>query len=262
MPILFPYDRYEKLNEQFIMYYPADEETLVRWVQQTVKRAGEQLSALLQVELPAFEVLLVDMQDWDLVPHTDSEEVDVPHPYMTDITTPPTLVVPSEIDAIFGEVTSEKFAFMLYHELVVAFLEDDPRPWPENSPLWADEWQFKCAALWLSQTLDGVQGVVNKDVRGQYADVFEPELDGKTPVTIRGFDWYEDTSSEDFLAYELLLEQFAADLLARYDITVLPRFLTGYRVEREEFLSDEVTALLADALGEGADEWLEGLDYF
>ena len=68
--------------------------------------------------------------------------------------------------------------------------------------------------------------------------------------------------SEDFLAYELLLEQFAADLLARYDITVFPRFLTGYRVEREEFLSDEVTALLADALGEGADEWLEGLDYF
>jgi hypothetical protein len=163
---------------------------------------------------------------------------------------------------IFGEVTSEKFAFMLYHELVVAFLEDDPRPWPENSPLWADEWQFKFTALWLSHTLDGVQGVVNKDVREHYADVFEPELDGKTPVTIRGFDWYEDTSSEDFLAYELLLEQFAADLLARYDIAALPRFLAGYRVEREEFLSDEVTALLAGALGEGADEWLEGLDYF
>ena len=48
-----------------------------------------------------------------------------------------------------------------------------------NRSLWADEWQFKCAALWLSQTLDGVQGVVNKDVRGQYADVFEPELDGR-----------------------------------------------------------------------------------
>ena len=56
---------------------------------------------------------------------------------------------------------------MLYHELSLAFLEDDPRPWSEESPLWADEWQFKFAALWLSQRLDGVQGVVNKDLHEQ-----------------------------------------------------------------------------------------------
>ena len=262
MQALFPYDRYESLNERYTIYYPASEEPLARWVQERIDRAAEQLTGLLKITLPDFEVLVVSTPDWELAPHSGAEELDTPHPYMTDITTPPTLVIPLEIDPIFGAATPEKFAFMLYHELVVAFLEEDARPWPEESPLWADEWQFKFAALWLSQTLDNVQGVVNKDVHAQYADAFEPEADGKTPITVRGFDWFEDTNAEDFLTYELLLEQFAADLLARYDISVLPRFLTEYRVERDEFLSDEVTAQLVRALGAGSDEWLEELVYF
>ena len=84
-------------------------------------------------------------------------------------------------------------------------------------------------ALWLAQRLDNVQGIVNKDLREEYADIFEPEADGKTPVTVRGFDWFEDTAVEDYLTYELLLEQFAADLLAKYEPDVLPRFLDLYR---------------------------------
>ena len=53
----------------------------------------------------------------------------------------------------------------------------------------------KCqfAALWLMQQINGHSGIVMKDLHEHYAEIFEPELDGKTPVTIRGFDWYEDT---------------------------------------------------------------------
>lgn len=262
MPILFPYDRYEMLTEPLTIYYPASEVNLARWILQAVDKAGKQLTNLLQIELPNFEILLVNMEDWPFVPHSESEEVDSPQPYMTDLTNPPTLVVPLEVDPIFGEATQEKFAFMLYHELTVAYLEDDSRPWPEVTPLWADEWQFKFIALWLSQTLDGVNGIVNTDAREQYEDAFEPEADGKTPVTVRGFDWYDDTAPEDYLTYELLLEQFAADLLARYDISVISRFLTLYRVEREEILSDQVTKLLIEALGSHSEEWLEELVYF
>ena len=64
-----------------------------------------------------------------------------------------------------------------------------------------------------------------KDFHEHYAEIFEPELDGKTPVTIRGFDWYEDTSDEDYLIFNLLLEQFAADLQLKYNPEILPRFL-------------------------------------
>ena len=38
-------------------------------------------------------------------------------------------------------------------------------------------------------------------------------------MTVRGFDWFEDTAVEDYLTYELLLEQCAADLLAKYEPT-------------------------------------------
>ncbi len=61
--------------------------------------------------------------------------------------------------------------------------------------------------------------------------------------------------------YELLLEQFAADLLARYEPDILSRFLALYRTERE-LLSDDVTTMLATVLGPGGSEWLEALVYF
>ena len=107
-----------------------------------------------------------------------------------------------------------------------------------------------------------MQGVANKDLHEEHAEIFEPEPDGKTPITVRGFDWDEDTPPEDYLTYELLLEQFAADLLAHYEPAILPRFLTLYRTDRATLLSDDVTTMLATALGPGGAEWLESLTYF
>ena len=261
-PMLFPYERYETLAEPLIAYYPANEDTFARLVLTTIEKASKALTRLLDLPMPALEVLVVAPDDWHLAPHEDVEEIATPQPYWTDSTTPPSLVVPAEFDPIFGELTEQKLAFMLYHELTLAYLEADPRPWPGDYPLWADEWHLKFAALWLSHHLDGLQGLPNKDVHDEYAEIFEPELDGKTPVTVRGFDWYEDTTPEDYLVYQLLLEQFAADLLARYDPGILPRFLALYRTERETLLSDEVTSMLATALGPGGDTWLEELVYF
>jgi hypothetical protein len=258
----FPYERYETLNEPMTVYYPTGEEPLARWVGQSMRDAGVLLSQLLGRPVPELEILVVHSADWEAVPHSEAEEVSTPHPYLTDVTSPPSMVVPMDVDPIFGEMTSEKLAFMLYHELSLAFLEDDPRPWPEECPLWADEWQFKFAALWLSQRLNGVQGVVNKDLHDEYSEIFEPEPDGKTPITVRGFDWYEDTAPEDYLCYELLLEQFAADLLAYSDEQLLPRFLALYREEHAVLLSDDVTAMLVKALGPEKEAWLEELVYF
>ena len=212
--------------------------------------------------MPDIELLLVSPDDWNLAPRDEEEESGNPHPFWTDVTTPPTIVVPLELDPIFGEPTLEKLAFMLYHELALAYLENDPRPYPEEYPLWADEWQLKFAALWVSQQVSGHAGIVNKDLHEKYAEIFVPEEDGKTPVTIRGFDWYEDTIPEDYLCYELLLEQLAADILKKYGPEVLPRYLTLYRKARAILLSDEITEMLGTALGEGGVEWLDELIYF
>ncbi len=64
------------------------------------------------------------------------------------------------------------------------------------------------------------------------------------------------------MTFELLLEQFAADLLAQHDIHVLPRFLALYRKPHESLLSDDVVAMLGSALGPGGIDWLEDLVYF
>jgi hypothetical protein len=258
----FPYDQYEKKSGSFPVFYPRQEEELADWALQTLEQARKKLEETFAQPLPAFTVLVVDMAHWHLVPHSEEEEVETPHPYLTDSTDPPSLVIPTEIDVIFGTATSEKLAYMLYHELVVALLQSDPRPWPEDSPLWADEWQFQFAALWLAHTLNGVQGIINKDLYQENEEIFEIEPDGKTPVTIRGFDWYEDTTAEDYLAYELLLEQFAVDLLTRDTIHLLIRFLVLYRKEHATLLSDDITTMLAQSLGAGSEEWLENLPYF
>lgn len=258
----FPYEQYEVLAEPLTVYYPAGEESLAQQVFQTLEKASKVLSHLLERPVPDVEILLVSEDDWEQAPRTDADDVSIVQPYWTEATQPPSLVIPLEVDAILGELTPEKFSYLLYHELVLAFLEDDPRPWPDQYPLWADEWQLKYAALWLVQTLDGMQGIISKDLREQYTEVFELEADGKTPITVRGFDWYEDTLPEDYLQYELLLEQFADDLLTHCGPGVLPRFLTLYRVERDVLLSDEVTAMLARAIGTDGEEWLENLVYF
>ena len=259
--VSFPYDRYRTLAEPLTVYYPEAEEEFARWVLLSINKAGNLLTNLLGQPMPEVKLLLVAPNDWNLVPRDEEEELQNPHPFWTDVTSPPTLVVPLELDAIFGEPTLEKLAFTLYHELTLAYLENDSRPYPLEYPLWADEWQLKFAALWVSQQISGHEDIVSKDLFEKYAEIFEPEEDGKTPVTIRGFDWYEDTIAEDYLCYELLLEQLAADILKQYGPKVLPRFLTLYRKERNILLSDEVTEMLGAALGAGGVEWLDELVY-
>ncbi len=258
----FPYEHYETLPVVPKTYYPTGAEVYARWVFQTLDKAGKLLGELLNLSMPEMQLLLVATNDWQLAPRDEPEENSDLLPYWTTISSPGVLVVPVEVASVFGEPTQEKLAFMLYQALTLAFLEKDARPWPEDYPLWADEWQLKFAALWLARRLDNVQEVVNKDLREEYVDIFEPEADGKTPVTVRGFDWFEDTSPEDYLVYELLLEQFAADLLAKYEADVLPRFLDLYRKENVVLLSDDVTKMLGSLLGVGGEEWLENLVYF
>lgn len=258
----FPYEQYETLAEPLTIYYPMGKETLAHWIIQSIDKAGQLLSQLLDQAMPEMEIILVAPTDWDVAPREDPEEPNIELPYWTNATQPPSIVIPSHFETIIGTPAQEKQTFLFYTALVQAFLEDDPRPWPSESPLWADEWQLQFAALWLTQQVHGQSGVVMKDLHTQYAEIFEPEPDGKTPVTIRGFDWYEDTSPQDYLIFNLLLEQFAADLLANFSPEILPHFLDLYRKDFPMLLSDDVTAILASVLGPGGAEWLEELVYF
>jgi hypothetical protein len=258
----FPYERYQTLAEPARVYYLNEHEALARQVLRWVDDASRLLARLLAIPAPAMKILLVAPSDWQDAPRDEPEEISMLLPYWTEATEPSTLVVPTQLDPIVGRFSQEKLAFLLFHEVAHAFLASDPRPWPLDSPLWADEWQLQFAALWLYQQIYHTTGIVMTDLHADYAEIFEPEADGKTPVTVRGFDWYEDTTPQDYLEYTLLLERFADDLLKRYDASILPRFIELYRKEGVIWLSDEVTHLLGMALGDGAEAWLEELPYF
>lgn len=260
----FPYETYATLPAAVMTYYPAGQEALAQELSREVDQASTLLEQLLGLTRPPLELLLVAPDNWQDVPLEDEDVTEPPEtmlPYWTDTTTTPTLVVPVQMDEIMGESSPEKRSLLLYHELAHAFLEHDPRPWPDDSPLWADEWPLQFAAFWLFQQIHGQVEQITTDLHEQFAAIFEPEADGKTPVTVRGFDWDEDTTPEDYLEFVLLLENFATDLLARYDASILPRFMERYRNETP-LLSDDVTKMLAEVLGKGGEEWLEELVYF
>ena len=258
----FAYEKYARVAEPFSVYYPEGQDYLVHVIIRTVDQASQKLKQLLGQPGPKMQVILVAPADWHVMPHDDPEEPGNALPYWTGVTHPPSLVVPSQLDPIVGLPTQEKLMYLVYTVLAQAFLEHDPRPWPGESPLWADEWQIHFAALWLMQQIHGQSGIVMQDLHEQYAEIFEPELDGKTPITVRGFDWYEDTSAEDYLIFSLLLERFAADLQQTYSPGILPRFLDLYRNDCSVLLSDDITAMLASILGPGGADWLENLVYF
>lgn len=261
----FPYERYAQLSDTFTLYYPRGEEVRARRQLQSIKDATALLSQLLKQPVPAMQILVVAARDWSRAPREELEEGgegEDTYPYWTEQTSPPSLVIPLGAEKALTGAPPNHFSFVLYHPIMLAFLESDERPWPEDYPLWADEWQLKFAALWLTYRLNGQKGMVNQSLRDELSELFEPEDDGKTPITIRGFDWDEDTEPDDYLAYSLLHEQFAADLLARYDPEVLPRFLALYRTGRDILYSKDVTTMLVEALGPGGSEWLEALVYF
>jgi hypothetical protein len=258
----FPYEHYETLAEPTTVYYPAGHDALASQIYQSVDKASKLLAQLLDTLALEMEILLVVPEDWQNAPGEEHEETVIMLPYWTDATEPSTMVVPTQLDPIMGSYSQEKLAFLLFHEVAHAFLACDPHPWPLESPLWADEWQVQFAALWLYQQIYHTTGIVMTDLHMQYREIFEPEADSKTPVTVRGFDWYEDTTPRDYLEYTLLLERFAADLLERYDASILPRFIELYRKEGVTWLSDEITNLLGITLGDGGEAWLEELPYF
>ncbi len=258
----FPYEKYEKIAEPLIVYYPKSQSSLAHSIGQSVDQASQKLMRLLGQPVPGMEIILVAPADWPATPHDDPDEPVNAIPYWTTVTESPSIIIPTQLDPIIGRPSPEKLTYLVYSVLSQTFLENDSRPWPEESPLWADEWQIQFAALWLMQDIYGQRGVIMKDIHEQNTEIFEPEMDGKTPVTIRGFDWYEDTSEEAYLIFNLLLEQFAADLLLKFSPEILPRFLEMYRNDYSVLLSDDVTNMLATILGPGGTEWLEDLVYF
>src|SRR5579872_4364778 len=96
----FPYEHYETLAEPMTVYYPTGQDTLARWVFQSVDKASKLLAQLLDTLAPEMEILLVAPGDWQNAPREEPEETTILLPYWTDSTEPSSLVVPTQLDPI------------------------------------------------------------------------------------------------------------------------------------------------------------------
>src|SRR6266436_1540620 len=96
----FPYEQYETLAEPLTVYYPTGQEESARWIFQSIDKAGKLLAQLSGQPVPEMEIILVAPDDWDAAPGEDLGESGdlLSFPYWTDVTQPPALVVPSQLD--------------------------------------------------------------------------------------------------------------------------------------------------------------------
>src|SRR5260370_944716 len=111
------------LAEPLTFYYPTGQDSLARWIFQSINKAGKLLTQLLDRPLPEMKIILAAPTDWSFAPREDPEEPHDALPYWTNATQPPSIVVPSQLDPIIGMHTQEKLAFLLYAALTQAFLE-------------------------------------------------------------------------------------------------------------------------------------------
>src|SRR5260370_24901298 len=97
----FPYEQYTTLAEPLKTFYRGGKDELAQRVVQEIEHAGKVLSELLGQPMPPLEILIAAAADWEFIPKEDEDEGEGPAtmlPYWTDVTSPPTLVVPEQMD--------------------------------------------------------------------------------------------------------------------------------------------------------------------
>src|SRR5215218_1579563 len=80
------------------------------------------ISAVLEVEPPVLEALLVADSDWDDAPRDNAHPYPPGLPYFTRSVEPPALVLPEDLSPVFGPRTDATLPLTIWHELAHAFL--------------------------------------------------------------------------------------------------------------------------------------------
>src|SRR5260370_35664389 len=109
-------------GEPLNFYYRTGQDSLARWIFQSINKAGKLLTQLLDRPLPEMKIILAVPTDWSYAPREDPEEPHDALPYWTNATQPPSIVLPSHLDPIIRIHTQEELVFLLYAELVYASL--------------------------------------------------------------------------------------------------------------------------------------------
>jgi hypothetical protein len=208
-------------------------------VSRILERGAHHLSGLLGMEPPGVEALLVPEEDWRGTPRDGERPYPYGLPYFTRSTHPPTLVLPPELDPVFGPRTEVLFPLTVWHELAHAFLL---RREVVRTPPWLGELLPQAAAAAVARKeglpLDGHLSLVDRQ-RG---------------FTVRTFGGR--ASAEDQMRFQNLLLVLGDAAVREFGAGFLRRLLRMLWDERDVVDEGRAEEMLAGALGSGGRTWL------
>ena len=235
---------YERLDGAIPVLYPPALEDQARGLCGLLETGARQLTAILSVEPPELQALLVTAEDWSEAPRDKNRPYPQGLPYFTRSITPSALVLPEELSPVFRPRTGALRPLIVWHELAHAFLLQREMV---RTPTWLREFVPQAAAVAVARRS-------NLPLEDHLSRIAVPNF------TIRGFGGNSD--AEEQMSFQNLLLLFGNATLKEFGDEFLGKLVRTLWDEKD--VVDEVRAeeLLAEALGTGSRQWLQSRSEF
>lgn len=239
MPRLVPLSGYARLDREIPVVHAPEMEKQARDIQQRLEMGAASLSALLGVNPPELEAMLVSDEDWDEAPRANARAYPLGLPYFTRSVRPPALVLPATLSPVFQPRTEATYPLAIWHELAHAFLLQDD---VVHTPAWLREFVPQAASAAIARRA------------GLPLAEHLSRVDPEPGFTIRSLGGHVDAGQQ--MAFQNLLLLLGASAVEEFGDGFLKRLVYRLWEETEAIGEERAEELLADALGPGGREWL------
>ena len=230
---------YERLNGEIPVVHAPGTEGRASEVWRLLYAGAEVLSALLEVEPPKLEALLVADEDWDEAPREGERAYPRGLPYFTRSARTPALVLPATLSPVFRPHTQATYTLVVWHELAHAFLLQRE---VVRTPAWLGEFVPQAASAAVAQRV------------GLPLDEHLGMIDREPGFTVRGLRGRTDAGEQ--MAFQNLLLLLGAEAVEELGDGFLNRLVRTLWEETDVVNEERAEELLANALETGGREWL------
>jgi hypothetical protein len=237
LPVALP--GYERLNGEIPVVHAPGMEEGASEVRRLLETGSGALSALLELEPPELEAMLVTDEDWDEAPREGERVYPKGLPYFTRSARPPALVLPATLSPIFKPRTQATYPLVVWHELAHAFLLQRE---VVRTLAWLGEFVPQAASAAVARRV------------GLPLDEHLGMIDREPGFTVRGLRGHADAGEQ--MAFQNLLLLLGVDAVEEFGDGFLKRIVRALWEETDVVNEERAEELLADAFGPGGREWL------
>lgn len=230
---------YERLNGEIPVVHAPGMEERASEVRRLLETGSGALSALLELEPPELEAMLVTDEDWDEAPREGERVYPKGLPYFTRSAQPPALVLPAALSPVFRPHTQVTYPLVVWHELAHAFLLQRE---VVRTPAWLGEFVPQAASAAVARRV------------GLPLEEHLSMIDREPGFTVRGLKGHADAGEQ--MALQNLLLLLGADAVEEFGDGFLKRIVRALWEETDVVNEERAEELLADAFGPGGREWL------